>query len=696
MTGKAKKVTQPVPPRAEKIKTELTLHNHTRVDNYFWLNQRENPKVIAYLNAENDYWKASLKQTEGFRERLYKEITARINKVEQSVPYRSNGYYYYRRYESGKEYPLYCRKKETLDAKEEIILNVDQMAKGHKFYVVQSNFHVSPDNKLLAFGVDNVSRRKYTIQIKDLATGKMLPEKIPNTDGAPYWANDNKTIFYGIRDKTLKLYKIFSHRIGTPVSQDKEVYHEKDEAFRINLDKSKSGKYIFVFCSSTLSTEYLYLDANQPDSQFKPVIPRRKHLEYSAEHYGDRWIIRTNENAKNFKLISVPIDPGNAKKSYEIVPHNPDVFIEDIEIFKNFLVILERKKGIQLLRVTRYVSPDTGWDSETSYYIDFDEPTYCVYAGGNKEFDTPVLRYKFESLVTPKKVVDFDMNTKKRTLMKQEKVMGYDSSKYEAQWLWATATDGTKIPISLVRRKDIKQDGTNPLLLYGYGSYGSNMDVDFEVKVVSLLDRGFIYAIAHIRGGQEMGRAWYESGKLLKKKNTFTDFIDCARFLVDQKYTTPEKLFAQGGSAGGLLMGAVINMRPDLFKAVVANVPFVDVVTTMLDKSIPLTTSEFNEWGDPGNKEYYDYMLSYSPYDKVSAVNYPALLVTTGLHDSQVQYWEPAKWVAKMRELKKGNSPLFLFTNMSGGHGGASGRYKKYKLAALSYAFIMDQIGIKN
>jgi oligopeptidase B len=680
----------PAPPKAEKIKKELTIHGHTRVDNYYWLNQRENPKVIDYLKAENEYLKAVMKHTEPLQKKIYDEIVSRIKQDDNSVPFLLNGYYYYARYEKGKEYPIYCRKKGGLENPEEILFNVNQLAEGHKYYNLTGYTRVSPDNKIAAYGVDTVSRRKYTLHFKNLASGEVLPEKIPNTTGGAVWAKDNKTVFYTVKDASLRSYKIFSHKLGTPVDQDKEVYHEKDDTFSAYVSKSDCRKYILIGCYHTLSSEVRYLEADNPGGEFKVIQPRERDLLYSVDAHNGRWIIRTNYNAKNFRLMETPIGKGTKENWKELIGHREDVLLENSTVAKDFLVLQEREKGLRSIRIM-------SWDKKSDYYIKFNDPAYGVYVGWHPEFDSPVLRYVYNSMTTPRSTYDFDMRTKERKLMKQQEVPGeFKPENYMSERHWATARDGVKVPVSLVYRKGLKKDGNNPLLLYGYGSYGHSMDAGFSQYRLSLLDRGFVFAIAHIRGSQTLGRQWYEDGKLLKKKNTFRDFIDCGEYLVSEKFTNPAKMFAYGGSAGGLLVGAVVNMRPDLFKGVMAGVPFVDVVTTMLDKSIPLTTSEFDEWGNPEKKEYYDYMLSYSPYDQVEAKNYPAMLVTTGLHDSQVQYWEPAKWVAKLRVLKTGKNPLLMETNMDAGHGGISGRFKRIKRTALTYAFVLDLAGIKN
>ncbi len=677
----------PAPPTAEKIKKELTIHNHTRIDDYYWLNQRDNPKVIEYLKAENDYLNAMMKHTEALQEKLYNEMVGRIKPDDSTVPYKTNGFYYYTRFEEGKEYPLYCRKKEKLENPEEIMLNLNEMAKGQNyFHAIPSD--ISPDNTMLAYGVDTVSRRKYTLHFKNLGSGEILPDEIPNTSGSAAWANDNKTIFYDAKDNALREYKIFKHVLGTPVAQDMEIYYEADETFSTGVYKSKSRKYLFIVSYHTLYSEYRYLDADRPNDEFKLFEPRQKDHLYSVEHYKDKFYIRTNWNAKNFKLMETSIDKTAKENWTEVIPHRDDVLLEDEEIFKDFLVVQERKKGLTHLRVIP-------WNSREDHDIDFGEETYVVNISRNPEFDTDWLRFEYTSLTTPLSTFDYNMKDKTGKLLKQQEVIGdFKPQNYKSERLYATAADGSKIPISLVYKTGLQKNGDNPLLLYGYGSYGYSMDPDFSSINLTLLDRGFVYAIAHIRGGQEMGRYWYEDGKLLKKKNTFTDFIACADYLVAEKFTNPQKLFATGGSAGGLLMGAVVNMRPDLFKGIIAAVPYVDAVTTMLDPSIPLTTVEYDEWGNPNQKEYYDYMLSYSPYDNVKAQDYPAMLVTTGLHDSQVQYWEPAKWVAKLRVLKTDKNLLLLRTNMEAGHGGASGRFQRLKERALAYAFMFDLLGI--
>ena len=689
LIGCSKEKEKPVPPVAQKISKELTIHSDTRIDNYFWLRERDNPEVIEYLKAENAYIEAMTAHTEMLQEKLYNEIIGRIKQTDMSVPYMLRGNLYYTRYEEGKEYPVYCRKKGGEDAPEEILLDVNEMAKGHDFYAVRS-VRVSLDNNLLAFGVDTVGRRKYVIQVKDLRTGDILPDRMELTTGAAAWANDNKTLFYTKKDPTtLRSYKVFKHVLGADPADDDMVFHEADDTFSCSVWKTKSDQYIFIGSFQTLSSEYRYLDADNPDGDFQLIQPRERDLEYNVDHFGDKFYIRTNLDAKNFKLVETPVNRTRKRYWKDVIPHRDNVLLENFEIFKDHLVVQERKMGLRQLRIIN-------WDDRSEHYMAFEEPTYTLYISTNPEFDTPWLRFGYSSLTTPNSTYDYNMVSKERKLLKREEVVGnFDSANYQSEWLWAEARDGTKVPISLVYRKDQRKDGPQPLLLYGYGSYGYSMNPSFSSVRLSLLDRGFIYAIAHIRGGQEMGRQWYEDGKLLKKKNTFTDFIDCAGHLIQEGYTSPEQLFAMGGSAGGLLMGAVLNMRPDLWKGVIAAVPWVDVVTTMLDDSIPLTTSEYDEWGNPNDKEYYEYMLSYSPYDNVEAKDYPAMLVTTGLHDSQVQYFEPTKWVAKLRDLKTDDNPLILDVDMESGHGGTSGRFKRHKRTALEYAFMLDLLGIK-
>jgi oligopeptidase B len=676
------------PPKVRKEKKELTIHGHTRIDNYYWLNQKDNPEVIKYLEDENQYTEEVLGHTKQLQENIYNEILGRIKKNDQSVPYSDNGYYYYVRYEEGKEYPIYCRKKGNLEAEEEVMLNVNEMAKGFSYYSI-GGISVSPDNKHIAFGVDTLSRRKFNIYFKNLETGEIYSDLLENTSGSAAWTNDNKTVFYTIKDESLRNYKIFRHTIGDDVVNDPEIYHESDETFFTAAYRTKSDQYIMIGSFSTVSTEYRFLNADNPSGEFEIFQPRERDHEYMVDHYGDKFYVVTNLEAKNFRLMETPVTKTSKENWREIIPHRKEVLLEGIEIFRNFLVIQERQYGLTQLRITK-------WEEKEEHYLDFGEESYTAYISTNREFETDILRFGYTSLTTPNSTYDYNMITKEKTLLKQDEVVGgYNLSDYYSERLYATAEDGTQIPVSIVYKKGIEKNGNNPLLLYGYGSYGISQDPSFSSVRLSLLDRGFIFALAHIRGGQEMGRQWYEDGKLLKKKNTFTDFIRCGEYLVEKKYTNPQKMFASGGSAGGLLVGAVVNMLPDLFKGILAAVPFVDVVTTMLDTSIPLTTSEYDEWGNPNEKEYYDYILSYSPYDNVEAKDYPAMLVTTGLHDSQVQYWEPAKWVAKLREMKTDKNPLLFHTLMTAGHSGASGRFERYKITALQYAFMLSLLGIE-
>jgi len=678
----------PQPPLAEKIRKELTIHGQTRVDDYYWLNERSNPKVIEYLKTENAYADALLKPTEPLQEKLYNEMVGRIKQTDMTVPYFDNGYWYYARFEAGKDYPIACRKAKTLKSKEEILLDGNKMAAGHSYFNI-GGWAASPDNAVLAYGVDTVSRRQYKLYFKNLKSGKLYPEVIPMTAGFAVWANDSKTVFYPVIDESLRLYKIFRHTLGTPAEGDVEIYHEKDETFSVAVNASRSRKYIFIFSFSTLTTESRYLDASQPLGEFKVFQPRVRGLEYQPDHLGDKFYIRTNGGAPNYKFMEA--EPGRTAKEdwKEVIPHRSDVYLQGFALFRNFLVLSERKDGLSQIRVIP-------WGEKDGHLIEFGDKAYVAYPTPTPEVETELLRYNYQSLTTPSTIYEYNMKTRQQTVLKQQEVPGgYRPEEYATERLAAPGYDGTLIPISVVYRKGARDKGPAPLLLNGYGSYGSSTDPGFNVMRISLLDRGFIVALTHIRGGSEMGRAWYESGKLLKKINTFTDFISCGEYLVRHGYTVPEKLFAQGGSAGGLLMGAVVNLRPDLFRGVLAAVPFVDVVTTMLDPSIPLTTSEYDEWGNPNDPAYYEYMMSYSPYDNVRPKAYPALLVTTGLHDSQVQYWEPAKWVARLRVTKTDSNPLILKTNLEAGHGGASGRFRRLKETALQYAFILDLVGIK-
>lgn len=680
------------PIAATKAYTRI-IHSDTVVDEYYWLNDyfKQGPdstSVVEYLEQENQYTSTMMEDTEVLQESLFLEMKGRIKEKDESVPYLKNGYYYYSRTEEGQQYYKFCRKKGNLQAKEEVLLDVDVMAEGHSYFAV-GGFSVSPDNKLLAYGVDTVSRREYTIHVKNVETEEIFVDKIERTSGGSVWANDNKTLFYTSKNPvTLLSEKIMRHTLHEDSQQDVAVYHEQDNTNYIGVGKSKNGAYIFIYTGGTLSSEVLILDASTPEQPFRSFQPRIKDVLYSVIPLADRFLILTNDEAKNFKVMECPLDKTGIENWKVFIPHRPDVLISDVEEFKNFLVISERKNGLTQVAVRSL--KDSG-----QHYLDFGEPAYTVYPSTNVEYDTDILRYGYTSLVTPSSTFDYTMSSKTKTLMKQQEVIGgYDSGQYVTERQYASANDGSKIPISIVYKKGFEKNAQAPLLLYAYGSYGSSMDPSFSSSRLSLLDRGFVYAIAHIRGGEEMGREWYEDGKMLKKKNTFTDFIDCGKYLIDEKYTSSDHLYAQGGSAGGLLIGAVANMASELWNGMIAEVPFVDVVTTMLDETIPLTTNEYDEWGNPNEKEAYAYMKSYSPYENIEKKEYPNLLVTTGLHDSQVQYFEPAKWVAKLRAKKSGSNVVLLKTDMDYGHGGASGRFDYLKEIALNYAFLLKLEGI--
>jgi oligopeptidase B len=680
-------------PQAKIIPKKLKKHKETRIDNYFWLNDRENPEVIDYLNQENSYYQSMTQHTKELQNALYEEMKARIKEDDSSVPYFYNGYYYITRFETGQDYPIFSRKKGSLSAEEEILFNCNELAKGHAYFKL-GGLSISPDNRFASFGVDIVGRRIYTIQIKNLETGEVLADKIENATGGSVWANDNNTIFYTRQDEvTLRADKVFRHKLNTESKNDVLVFNETDDTFSVSVSKEKSRKYIVIGSGSTLTTEYRILNSDNPDGEFEVFQNRIRGLEYSISHFEDSFYVLTNKDkAKNFKLMKTPENRTEKKFWVDLIPHREDVLLEDIEIFKNYLVVEERSKGLNHIRIMPWNNP------EEDYYLPFENETYNAYTTTNIDFDTDILRYSYQSLATPSSVIDFNMKTKTKEILKEQEVLGgkFDKENYTEERVWATARDGVKVPISMVYRKGLKKNGKNPMLLYAYGSYGITMDTYFSSTRLSLLDRGFIFAIAHIRGGEDLGRQWYEDGKLLKKKNTFTDFIDCSKFVINENFTSSKHLYAEGGSAGGLLMGVIINEAPELYNGVIAQVPFVDVITTMLDDSIPLTTGEYDEWGNPNNKKYYDYMLSYSPYDNIKPQEYPNMYVSTGLHDSQVQYWEPAKWVAKLREMKTNNNFLFLDTNMDAGHGGASGRFEALKDLAKEFSFLLDLEKIKS
>ncbi|NEU09727.1 S9 family peptidase [Flavihumibacter sp. R14] len=681
------------PPIAEKKEHWRTIHGDSVADNYYWMYDYfgkgpDSTKVVDYLKAENAYLESVMGGTKKLQADLFNEMKARIKEEDETVPVLKNGYYYYTRTEKGKQYFKYCRKKGTLKAKEEILLDVDKMAEGQSYYSA-TGFSVSEDNKLLAFGVDKVSRRQYTIYVKDLETGELLKDVVKNTQGDPCWANDNQTFFYTEKHPvTLLSEKIRRHTLGTDASKDEVVYTEIDKSNYIGVGKSKNDRYIYIYSGGTLSSEVFTIDAASPKSQFRSFQPRMKDVLYEVIPLADKFLILTNMDAKNFKLMECPPGKTGVENWKDVIPHRSDVLLQGVEEFKDFIVVNERKNGLVQFRVRQL-------SAGKEHYIAFDEGAYAAYPGSNPEYDSQTFRYNYTSLTTPNSTYDHDLQTRENKLMKQQEIPGgYNKEDYKTERIYATAGDGTKIPISLVFKKAFVKNGKAPLLLYAYGSYGASMDAAFQRTILSILDRGFVYAIAHIRGGQEMGREWYESGKMFNKKNTFTDFIDCGKFLISEKYTSKEHLYAKGGSAGGLLMGAVSNMAPDMWNGIVADVPFVDVVNTMLDEKIPLTTNEFDEWGNPVNKEAYLYMKSYSPYENVEKKAYPNMLVTTGLHDSQVQYFEPAKWVAKLRAMKTDDNVLLLHTNMEFGHGGASGRFDYLKDVALVYAFLFTLEGI--
>ena len=690
-----------LPPVAETQPKTFTLFGDTRTDNYFWMRltdqqkeakqpDEQTTKVVNYLKAENAYRQQQMKHTEALQATLFEEIKSRIKQDDKSVPYIYDGYYYISRFETGKEYPIHSRKKENLDAAEEIMLNLNDLAKGYSYYAIGGR-NISTNNKILAYGVDTLSRRQYFITFKNLETGQQYNDIIPNTTGSVTWANDNKTVFYTRKDEALRSYKIYRHTLGTPTNTDVLIYHEKDEKFNVSVTKTKTKQFIIIASNATLSAEYSFLNANNPNGQFTLFEKRQDKLEYTIDQYENNWYILTNKDAaENFKIMTTPLNNTSLKNWVDLIPHNKNILITDFDLFKNHMVISERVGGITQLKIRP-------WTNGKPFYIKFNEPSYTVGANANLNFNTNVYRLSYTSLTTPPTVYDYNIPTKKLTLLKQTEVLGnFNPNNYTSERVMVKANDGTMIPMSIVYKKGFPKNGTSPVLLYGYGSYGISTDPYFSADRLSMLNRGFAFAIAHIRGGQEMGRSWYENGKFLKKKNTFTDFIACGQYLVNNKYAAKNKLFANGGSAGGLLMGAVLNMAPNLWRGVIADVPFVDVINTMIDETIPLTTGEFDEWGNPKQKEYYNYIKSYSPYDNVAAVNYPAILVTTGYWDSQVQYWEPAKWVAKLRQFKTDNNPLYLYCNMETGHGGASGRFKRIYDVARNYAFLFDLLGIKN
>ena len=672
-------------PIAEKIEKKLSIHGDTRIDEYYWLNQRGDKKVIDYLNAENSYRDLYMKDYKGLEEELFQEIKSRIKEDDSSVPYLDNGYYYYTRYEKGKQYPIYCRKKGNLEAKEEVLIDANIMSEGYDYFRV-GDIEISPDDKVMAYSIDTLSRRIYTIYFMNLETREVHKENIKNTSGSITWANNSKTLFYNLKDiETLRTDRVMMHNFNSN-STDKEIFFEEDETFSVYSYKTKNDKYIIIGSSATLSQEFRYVSADSPNKDFKIFQKRVNGLEYSIDHFDGKWFIRTNKDkATNFKLMICDENRTNKENWKDYISHRQDVLLEDIDLFNNHLVITERKTGLRRIEIRP-------WKGGNSHYIEFEDEAYSLYSSTNLETNTIKFRFSYSSMTTPNSVIEYDMNSKEKIILKETEVLGgkFDKNNYVSLRVWAPARDGKKIPISLVYRKDMYKNGENPLLLYGYGSYGITNNASFSSVRLSLLDRGFVYAIAHIRGSQYLGREWYDDGKMFKKKNTFYDFIDSGKFLIKEGYSNDEKLFAMGGSAGGLLMGAVVNMEPKLFRGIVAGVPFVDVITTMLDEDIPLTTFEYDEWGNPNNKDSYDYMLSYSPYDQVEEKEYPAIFITTGYHDSQVQYFEPAKWIARLRDRRTNNEPLLMYCNMDAGHGGASGRFEAYKETAMEYAFFIS------
>jgi len=673
------------PPVAKIVPAPSTTLREKRIDNYFWLRDRTNPDAIQYLEAENEYTKAAMKQTDALQAKLYSEILGRIQQTDLSVPTKRDDYFYYTRTEEGKQYAIYCR-KHGADGKEEVLLDGNKMAGGKKYFRV-GNFVASPNHRLLAYSVDYEGDEAYTIHVKDLKTGKLLADAIPNTYYSLEWGNDNATFFYTVLDAAKRPYKVYRHTLG--VKKNTLVCHETDERFTVELEKTRSRAYILINIGSSLTSEVRYIKADRPKGRFATLLPRIQETEYDVTHHDGSWFIRTNDGAKTFRLIEAPVkDPSRANWK-EVMPARPEATIESVTAFQDDLVTEERDRGLVKIRIQNFSTGKT-------HYVDFPEPVYTASLGANAEYGTKILRFNYTSLVTPNSVFDYNMDTRERELKKQQPVLGgYDPAKYQSERIYATAPDGVKVPISLVYKKGLVQNGKAPMLLYGYGAYGISMDPTFNSDRLSLLDRGFIYAIAHIRGGADLGKPWHEDGRILKKKNTFTDFIACAEYLIAEKYTSPSRLAIMGGSAGGLLMGAVTNMRPDLFAVVVAKVPFVDALNTMLDASLPLTVGEYEEWGNPNEKQYYDYIKSYAPYENVAAKEYPTMLITAGLNDPRVSYWEPAKWAAKLRAMKKDRHQLLLKNNMGSGHFGSSGRYEYIKETAFDYAFILNALVVE-
>lgn len=683
----------PTFPVAPKRPKEIVQHGDSRTDNYFWMRYREDPEVLPYLHAEQDYLEEVMQHTKPLQEQLFQEMKGRIKEDDSSAPEKDGEYMYYTRYEAGKQYPFYCRRKTSPDAAEEILLDQNELAGGRDFCRIGS-FAISPDANRLAYSVDADGTEICTVYIKDLTTGALLPDTITNTFGNVYshsgieWACDGASFFYSTRDAALRPYRVYRHVLGTDPSQDTLLLEEPDETYSVWLTQSRSKKYIFVFMHSTTTHEWFYLPNDGSTYEFQSFQPRITGMEYQVEHAGSQFFVITNEDALNFKLMRTPLDATTKENWQEVIPHRADTLLTGMDAFEDFFVLYERNGGFQQIRISDTDGIRGAWN------VAFPEPVYNFAPMGNPEYKTELLRFMYTSLVTPNSVIDYDVKKKTWTVVKQDEIpSGYDATQYVSERAYASASDGTQIPMSLVYKKGLEKNGNNPALLYGYGSYGFSIDPSFNANRISLLDRGFVFAIGHIRGGSEMGRAWYENGKMLNKRNTFTDFIACAEYLIREKYTRTEKLAIMGGSAGGLLVGACVTMRPDLFGAVVAQVPFVDVINTMSDPSIPLTTLEYDQWGNPDNKEYFEYMKSYSPYDNVRATEYPHILITTGLNDPRVAYWEPAKFTAKLRELKTNDKTVLLRTNFGAGHAGASGRYDYLKEVASDYAFLIDKVG---
>jgi len=680
-----------LPPIAPPRPRELASPQGTRVDEYYWLRDdtRANPEVLAHLAAENAYREAALAHLKPLEERLYLEIVGRIQQDDSTVPYRRRGHWYYRRFSAGDDYPVYARRPGSLEAAEQVLLDLRERAHGHDYYDV-ADAEVSPDDRLLAYTEDAVGRRQYTLRVKDLVTGELLPDAVANVEEGIAWAEDSRTVLYVEKDpQTLLGLRVLKHVLGTDPREDEVVHEEQDESFYTSVGRTKDGRYLLIHSSSTVTTELRYARADDPDLEFRVLLPRERGHEYSAEHLHDRWILRTNWQARNFRIMQAPLDcAGDRERWEEVVAHREDAFICGLDVFEAFLAIEERAGGLRKVRILP-------WSGSDELYLGSDEPAYRAALGTNEEIGSSVVRYTYTSLTTPTSTYDYDVATGERTLLKREPVLGgFDPARYVTEYLHAPARDGAQVPVALVYRRGLARDGSAPLLQHGYGAYGISSDPVFTSSLLSLLDRGFVYAIAQVRGGQELGRRWYEDGRLLAKRNSFNDFIDVTRFLVGEGYAAARRVFARGGSAGGLLVGAVANLAPHDYRAIVAHVPFVDVVTTMLDDGLPLTTNEYDEWGNPNEREFYEYMLSYSPYDNVSGQAYPAMLVTTGLWDSQVQYFEPVKWVARLRRRKTDDRPVLLRVNMEAGHGGKSGRFQRYREIAEEYAFLLDQAGL--